>query len=43
MNSLDDLISIRDPNKKDIQTHELFVDLLKKMLVFNPRKRISAE
>lgn len=43
LDSLDDLISIRNPPVKDIQTHELFVDLVKKMLVFNPLDRISAE
>lgn len=37
------MISIRNPAPKDLQTHELFVDLVKKMLDFNPESRISAE
>ena len=32
-----------NPEEKSIQNHELFVDLLKKMLVFDPSERISAE
>ena len=43
MDSIDDMISFRNPPGKDIQTHELFIDLVKKMLVFNPSDRISAE
>lgn len=43
MDSIDDMISLRNPPGKDIQTHELFIDLVKKMLVFNPTDRISAE
>ena len=32
-----------NPEEKDIQTHELFINLLRKMLVFDPAERISAE
>lgn len=41
--SLENIIEIRNPSPKDIQTHELFIDLIKKMLAFNPEDRISAE
>jgi serine/threonine protein kinase len=37
------MISVRNPLNKDLQSHELFIDLLKKMLVLNPNLRISAE
>jgi serine/threonine protein kinase len=43
LESIEDMIGVRDPPAKDLQTHELFIDLLKKMLVFNPSYRISAE
>lgn len=37
------MILVRNPPAKDIQTHELFIDLIKRILVFNPENRISAE
>lgn len=36
LKKLNDIIDVRNPSAKDIQTHELFVDLIKKMLVLNP-------
>lgn len=40
---LEDFLRERNPPLKDMQTHELFLDLLKRMLVVDPEERISAE
>lgn len=43
LESLGEILTERNCSPKEIQVHELFVDLIKKMLVFDPEERISAE
>ena len=40
---MEDFILHINPEEQFIETHKLFIDLIKKMLVFDPDERISAE